>query len=130
VLRHRFHDYGAKPTPLWCVRGRSIALDPAHGEAVAVGPPADIDTTGIHRECPVFPPVGSELMEHEPDGLRESSLQLQLGAVDGNARTNEVGQMRQLGQDQVLDLDPIPFVPDEQVLTGPKAPGCARRIAR
>src|SRR5215472_19041060 len=28
--------------------------------------------------------------------------------------------MRQLGPDQVLDLDPIPFVPDEQVLTGRK----------
>jgi hypothetical protein len=59
-------------------------------------------------------------MDHKSDGLRGSRLQAQFGAVHGNAKTDQVGQMRQLGADQILDLDPIPFVPDEQVLTGRK----------
>src|SRR5262249_24304335 len=66
----------------------------------------------------VFPGVGSELVKREPDGLRRGRLQAQLGAMHGDTRTNEVREMRELGVDQVLDLDPVPFVADEQVLIG------------
>jgi hypothetical protein len=37
--------------------------------------------------------------------------------VHGDARTNEVSERRKLSANQVLDLDAIPFVLDEQVLT-------------
>jgi hypothetical protein len=38
--------------------------------------------------------------------------------VHSDTRTNEVGEGRELGLNQVLDLNPLPFVPDEQVLIG------------
>ena len=57
-------------------------------------------------------------MEREPDRLRGSRAQVQLGAVQGDTRTDEVGEVRELGTNQVRDLDPIPFVSDEQVLIG------------
>src|SRR6266849_7662716 len=118
ALRHRFHNYRAEPAPLrWRYRW-AIALGRAHGESVAIGPPADIDTTRIRRERPVFPGVGGEFVEREPAGLRGGRLQAQLRAVHGDTRTNEVGEERELGTNQVLDLDPIPFVADEQVLIG------------
>jgi hypothetical protein len=99
--------------PIWGTGSRQpwpVALDPAHGEGFALDPPADIDATPIRRVRPVFPGVGGELVEHEPNGLRGSRLQAQLGAADGNTRTNEVGEVRELGANQILDLDPIPFV--------------------
>ena len=110
VLRHRFDNYGAEPTVLRLTHGRPIALGPAHGEGVADGPPRDIDATPIRRKRPVFPGVGGELVERKPDGLRGSCLEAQLGAMDADARTNEVGEERELGANQGLDLDPLPCV--------------------
>src|SRR6266478_10179849 len=116
VLRHRFDNYGAEPTLLRLTHGRPIALGPAHGEDGADASPRDIDTTPIRRKRPVFPGVGGELVQRKPDRLRGSRIEAQLGAMDGDTRTNEVGKVRELGVDQVRDLDPIPFVADEQVL--------------
>ncbi len=45
ALRHRFHNDGAEPTTLRRRHWRPVALGPAHGEGIAVGPPADIDAT-------------------------------------------------------------------------------------
>ena len=57
-------------------------------------------------------------MEGEPNGLGGSRLQTQLRAVNGNTRINEIAERRKLGPNQVLDLDPVPFFPDEQILIG------------
>src|SRR5262249_13677967 len=116
TLRHRFHDDSAKPAPL---RGRyrgPLTLDPAHGDGVVADPPGDADTTPSRRERPVLSSVGGKLVEREPDGLRGSCLEAQLGAMDSDTRTNEVGEQRELGVNQVLGLDPVPFVADQQVL--------------
>jgi hypothetical protein len=47
-------------------------------------------------------------------------IQSQLGAAHDDTRTNEIGEGRELGANQVLDFDPSPFVPDEEVLIGCK----------
>jgi len=72
--------------------GGAIALSPAHREGVAVGHPGDIRTTHIRREGPVLAGVGGEFVECEPDGLRGSRLQAQLGALHGDARTERLAQ--------------------------------------
>ena len=113
ALGHRLHNDRAKPAPLWRRHRRPSALGPAHGESVAIGAPADIDTTPIRRECPVFAGVGGEFVQRKPDGLRGSRLQTQLGAAQGDTGINEVGKMRELGANQICYIDPVPFVPDE-----------------
>src|SRR5262249_21427473 len=118
--QQRFHDDGAEPAPFRRRYERPLALGPAHGEGVAVGSPADVDAARIRRQRPVFPGIGGELVEREPDRLRGSRAQAQLGAVQGDTRTDEVGKVRELGTNQVLDLHTIPFVADEQVLIGSK----------
>src|SRR5215467_15862124 len=40
--------------------------------------------------------------------------------MDTDAGTNKVGEVRELGANQILDLDPIPLVADQQVLIGRK----------
>ena len=50
ALRHRFHDDGAEPTTPRRRHRRPVALGPAHGEGIAVGPPANIDATPVRRE--------------------------------------------------------------------------------
>src|SRR6266478_1651454 len=72
--------------------------------------PAPVDS------APYFP----ALVESEPDGLRGSRVQAKLRAVHGDTRANEIGEVRELGANQVRDLHPIPFVADEQVLIGGK----------
>ena len=47
-----------------------------------------------------------------------ANLEAQLGALHGDTRTDEVGEMRKLGANQVCHIDPLPFVADEQVLIG------------
>ncbi len=91
-----------------------VKVSPSEPQEISTRP-VSVD---IRRERPVFPGVGGKLVEREPDGLRGSRLQAQLGAVHDDTRTNEVGEGRELGVNQVLDLDPFPFVPDEQVLIG------------
>ena len=49
------------------------------------------------ESAPYFPGVSGELVERKPDGLRGSRPQAQLGAMHGDARTNKVGEMRELG---------------------------------
>jgi hypothetical protein len=118
VLRHRLDNHITEPALLRLQHGRPIALAPAHGEGVAGGPPGHIDATPTRRKCPVFPGIGGELVERKPDGLRGSRIEAQPGAVQGNTRTDKIGKMRELGANQVFDLDPVPFIPDEQVLVG------------
>jgi hypothetical protein len=96
AFRHRFHDYGAEASPLRRRYGRPIAFDPTHIEGVAIGSPADINTTPIHRKRPVFTSVGGQLMECEPDCLRGSWHHAQLWAIRGDTRTNEVGEVSEL----------------------------------
>src|SRR6266478_3449964 len=57
ALHHRFNDRGAEPALLWPRHGRSLALDPAHSEGIAVGPPADLHATRIRRKRPVNRPI-------------------------------------------------------------------------
>ncbi len=71
ALRHCFHNYGAEPAPFRRRHRRPLALGPAHGEGVAVGPPADIDTTRIRRQRPVFAGVGGELAGYRPGTAAE-----------------------------------------------------------
>src|SRR5260370_12465854 len=40
--------------------------------------------------------------------------------MDADARTDEVGEVRELGTNQVRNLDRIPFVADKQILIGRK----------
>ena len=68
----------------------------------------------IHK----FGRVCGELVECEPDGLRGSRRQAQLGVVHGDTRTSKAGEVRELSVNKVLDLDAVPVAPDEQVLTG------------
>ncbi len=93
-------------------------LGPAHRKGIAVDAPADVHATRIRRQRPVFPRVGGQFVEREPDGLRGSGLQAQPGTMHCNARANEVGEMRELGAGEVRDLDPIPLIAHEQVLIG------------
>src|SRR6267378_1074361 len=60
--------------------------------------PASVD------KRPVFPGVGGELMKREPDRLRGSRVQAQLGAVHGDTGANEIGEMRELRANQVRNL--------------------------
>jgi hypothetical protein len=57
-------------------------------------------------------------VEREPDRLRGRRSQSQLGALDRNTRPNEAGKMCELGVDLIIDVDPIPFIADEEVLIG------------
>src|SRR5262249_45625274 len=116
VLRHRFDNYGAEPTPLRRRHGRPIALGPADGEGIAVGTPVDVDTTRSRRKRPVLSGIGGEFVDGEPDGLRASRLQQQLGAADENMRTNETRELREVGTNQILDVNSLPIVPDEEVV--------------
>jgi hypothetical protein len=59
-------------------------------------------------------------MQREPDRLRRSRIQTQLGAEHDDTRTNKIGEGRKLGASQIIDLDPTPCVPDEEVLIGCK----------
>jgi hypothetical protein len=52
-------------------------------------------------------------MKCQPDGLRTSRLQAQLGALYGDTGTNEVNEGSELSANQVLGLDPLLFAPDE-----------------
>ena len=70
------------------------------------------------RERPVFAGIGGKLVECKPDGLCRSWVQAQLRTLHGNTRTNEIGEMRELGTHQIRYLHPLPFIPDEQVLIG------------
>jgi hypothetical protein len=94
ALRHSFHDNGAEPTPLRPRYGRSIALGPAYREGIALIFPVDIHATLFRRDRPVFPGVGGKFMEGEPDGLRGSRVQSQLGPMRDDTRTNEIGEGR------------------------------------
>jgi hypothetical protein len=73
-FRHLFHDRCAEPTPIRCGHGWPVAFDPIHSESVAIGAPANIDTSRIRRERPVLPRIGGELMECQSDALRTSRL--------------------------------------------------------
>src|SRR5260370_42139138 len=79
-----------------------------------------MDTARGRRERPVFPGIGRELVECEPNRLRGSGLQAQLGAVHEDPRANEICEMRELGAGQVLDLYTAPLTPYQQVLIGRK----------
>src|SRR5260221_12847502 len=65
----------------------------------------------IRRERPVFPSIGSEFVECEPNRLRGCRIQTQLGAARDDTRTNDIGEGRELGASQVRNLDPIAFMP-------------------
>jgi hypothetical protein len=54
----------------------------------------------------------------EPDGLRGRRFQTQPGAAQSDTRVKETREERELSASQVLDIDPFPFVPNEQILTG------------
>jgi hypothetical protein len=48
-------------------------------------------------------------MECQSDGLCTGRLQAELGALDGDTGTNEVGKGCELSAYQMLTLDPLPF---------------------
>src|SRR5579871_3273170 len=119
ALHHPFNNDSSEPAVLRRGYRRSLALSPAHGERVGIGrPPGDIDPTPVRRERPVFSGISSKLVEREPDGLRRSRIQTQPRTLPGNARTDEVAKMRELGTNEIRDLHPRPFVAYEQVLIG------------
>jgi hypothetical protein len=72
----------------------------------------------MRRERPILPGICGKFVECEPDGLRGSRMQTRLGATHGDTRANKIGEARELGANQVLDLDPMPFILDEEILIG------------
>jgi hypothetical protein len=68
----------------------------------------------------VFSGVGGKSVEREPNGLRGSCIQSQLGTAHLDTRAKKIGEGRELGADQVLGLCPMPFTLDEEVLVGRK----------
>jgi hypothetical protein len=88
------------------------------GEGAVAEIPANIHTTSICRKRPVFAGVRSKFMKREPEGLRTDRVEAQLGAIQDNARTNQIGEMRELGAHQLLDVNSLPLVPEQQVLIG------------
>src|SRR5215475_3442526 len=120
AFRQLFHDCRAEPAPLRRRHRRPLTLGPTHAKVVAAGGPADVHTTSISRERPVFAGVGGEFVQGEPDGLRRICSEAQFGATNVDTRTNEVGEIRELTANQVIDVNSPPLVPDEQVLVGGK----------
>ena len=80
-LRHRSDDCRAKASALRRRHRWPLAFRPAHRESVAVGRPANIDTTPIRRERPVLPGVGRKLVHCETYRLGGGCVQTQLRAV-------------------------------------------------
>src|SRR5215831_5933405 len=78
--------------------------------------PQQTSTRPVSIESAPYFPRWWRAREHEPDGLLNPPSSA-AWALRGDTRTNEVGEGSELRADQVLDPDPIPFVPDEQVLT-------------
>ena len=130
ALRHRLHYDGAEPASLRRRHRRPIALDPVHGKGVAGDAPRDIDAAFIGGKRPVFSSVGGEFVEREPDGLRGSRREAQLGPIDADARTNEIGEVRELGTNQVLGSRPQSTRCGRAGLDWLTAPEPARRSAR
>jgi hypothetical protein len=87
-------------------------------EGLSLGPPADMHEARIPRERPVFPGIGGKFVEREPDGVRGSCLQAQLGTAHHNTRTHVIGERSELSADEVPSLDPMPSISYEQVLIG------------
>ncbi len=57
--RHRVDDRGAEAPPLRRRHGRSVTFSPAHGEDIAIKPPAHVDTADVHRQRAVFAGIGN-----------------------------------------------------------------------
>ena len=55
-------------------------------------------------------------------GVRGSCFQTQLRAVQSDPRPDKIRKVRELGAHQILHVNPLPFVPDQQVLIGGKRP--------
>jgi hypothetical protein len=115
ALRHHLHS-GPNPRRFGAETGgpsRSVQ------HIVKVSPlAAQPQTTRIGRER--IAGVGGKLVQREPDGLRGSRIQTQLWAAHHDTRTNKISEGRELGANQVLDFDPLPFILDEEVLIGCK----------
>jgi hypothetical protein len=77
--------------------GRPFILDPANDEQPGAGLPRDVDTPFNGRERSVFASVRGEFVECKADRLRRSWLQTQLGAAQGDTRTDDVSEGRKLG---------------------------------
>src|SRR5262249_58321485 len=90
ALGHLLHNDRTKPAPLRWRHRRPIALRPAHYEGLALGPPADIQTTRILRESPVFSGVGGKFVKREPYGLRRGGIQTQLRAAPHHPTANVI----------------------------------------
>ena len=59
--------------------------------------PQETSTRPVFIEsAPVLAGIGGEFVEREPDRLRRSRVQAQFEVAHGDARTNEVGEMREL----------------------------------
>jgi hypothetical protein len=93
-------------------------------------PPAYVDPAGVHRQRAVFAGIGCQLMEREADRLCTSSFQAQLRAVHSDPRPYKVRKMRELGADQLINIDPLPFITDQQVLIGCERPDAFIKAGR
>src|SRR5262249_42777172 len=120
ALGHLLHHDGAKPAALRRRYGWPTVLRPVHREGLSLSPPADLQAPLILRERSVFTGVGGKFVDREPDGLCGSRLQAQLGAMYGDARTNEAGEWCELSANQVLDANSLPVVPNKEVLNSRK----------
>jgi hypothetical protein len=85
-----------------------------------VGAPANIDATFTRRERPVFSCIGGKLVHCETDGLGGPRVKTQFRAVRSDPRPDKVCKVRELGARQILHIDPMPLVPNQQVLIGGK----------
>src|SRR5262249_41036110 len=79
--------------------GGPIILRPAHYEGLSLGLPADIQTTRILRERPVFSGIGGKFVKREPDCLRRGCIQTQLRAAHRDTRANVIGEGGRAGRE-------------------------------
>src|SRR5215467_4081791 len=70
------------------------------------------------ESAPYFPALVASSWSASPTACALAPFQTQLWAIQDDTRTNEIGEMRKLSADEVLDLDSSPLVPNEEFLIG------------
>src|SRR5713101_5057362 len=81
--------------------------------------PQQISTRPVSVDsAPYFPALVASSWSASPIACAEAAFKRSMGPCTAIRRTNQVGEVRELGAGQVRDLDPIPFIAHEQVLIG------------
>src|SRR5215475_947517 len=109
---------GAEPLSFRGGNVGAVAFDPTDRELVSAQLPVDIDGPALAGQCTVLTGIGGKLMECHADALCRRGRQPQLRPANRDASADQVGEMRELGADQIVQIDASPVAFDEQVLIG------------